>query len=240
MIKKIGKKTYNFFLVIDKSKTLFLLFVEIIVGLFLSISSVYAFTRLATNTLNNKYFNFDSNILDFFYSIRTPMLTKIMLFFTFLGKEPIILISFILVIYLIRKKYRHEAALFFSILVLGFILSNLLKLIIARERPFIHPLVIETFYSFPSGHTMNAFVFYTTLAFFAFRFTRKKLLSIFLSSIFLIVIILVGISRIYLGVHYPTDIIAGFIGGFGWFVTVLVVEKTIIFYKMFRFVKSSS
>lgn len=239
MIKKIGQKTYNFFLVIDKSQVLVLLFSEIVIGLFLSFSSVYIFTKLATNTLNNKYFNFDSNILNFFYSIRNPILTKIMLFFTFLGKEPIIVISFILVIYLIRKKFRHEATLFFSILVLGFGLSNLLKVIIARQRPFIHPLVVETFYSFPSGHTMNAFVFYTTLAFFAFRFTRKKLLSLLVSSLFLILIILIGISRIYLGVHYPTDVIAGFIGGFGWFVTVLVVEKTIIFYKMFRFVNGS-
>lgn len=234
MFKKLGKNIYKFLLHVDQSQASVLIFSEIIFGAFLSFVSVYVFIKFAQNTLNNEYINFDINILNFFYTIRTPLLTKIMVFLSFLGYEPLIIITFFLVIILIRRKYIHEAILFASIIIFEFAINDLLKHIIARNRPFVHPLFVYYSYSFPSGHSMNSFVFYSMLAFFAFRFTRKKLLSFTIGAFCLFLVFLIGVSRIYLGVHYPTDVFAGFVGGFCVFVTALVIEKTIIFFRIFR------
>ncbi len=238
MFGKIGKKINNFLLRVDQSQASVLIFSEIIFGTLLSFMSVYVFVKFSENTLNNKYINFDINILNFFYSIRSPLLTKIMLFFSFLGYEPLIIITFFIVIILIRRRYVHEAILFASIIILEFAINDLLKHLIARNRPFIHPLIVLYSFSFPSGHSMNSFVFYSMLAFFAFRFTRKKMLSILIGIFCLTLVFLIGISRIYLGVHYPTDVFAGFVGGFCVFVTALVIEKTIIFFRLFRLSKN--
>lgn len=239
MVKRIGEKVYNFFNVIDKSQALVLLFTEIVAGVFLSFISVYIFLIFSNNTLNNNYLQFDSTILNFFFEARNPLLTRLMFFITFLGNiNPIILFSFIFVMFLNKRKHRHEALLFLFILISGFILNNALKLFIARERPILDPVIVEAFYSYPSGHSMNSFIFYAVIAFLVYRFTKNKKLAIALSLFFSSLILLIGISRIYLGVHYPTDVIAGFIGGFFWVVTVILLEKTIVFYRLFRFTKS--
>lgn len=108
----------------------------------------------------------------------------------------------------------------------------LFKLRVQRLRPYIDPLVIEHDYSFPSGHAMTAFVFYMTLVYFVYQMTRKKLQSVLLTSAALGVIFLVDVSRVYLGVHYVSDVIGGYIAGFWWVMTVISIEKSMDTYKV--------
>ena len=113
-------------------------------------------------------------------------------------------------------------------------INTALKTFIARERPSQSPLVIENTYSFPSNHAMNATIFFGLISYFSFHFFRKKSLSVMISLLSILLIILIGFSRIYLGVHYFSDVMAGYFAGFWWFVTVLLVDHTLKFYKLFK------
>ena len=192
------------------------------------------FVKLSREVFSAPAFAYDQTISQIIYSLRSPLLTKIMLLITNLGGGYILIPATIITIFLIVRKHKEEAFLFSIILAMGLILNTSLKSILQRPRPDIAPLTNETSYSFPSGHAMNSFVFYTTLSFYFFRFTRKKKLSIFISLISLFLILLIGFSRVYLGVHYPTDILAGYCAGFAWFATAIFIEKTIFFFKYLR------
>jgi len=237
--KKVGRKVYNFLLFLDSSQATVLVFTELLFGTFLSIISFLMFSKIAKDILENDQFRFDSTLINFIYSLRTPLLTKIMNFISFLGNDVIVLGAFIIIILLIRKRYRHEAILFGFIFEMGFFINLFLKFLIRRPRPDIAPLLVELSYSFPSGHSMNSFVFYVAVAYFIFRFTRNKRLSTLIFFTCLLLILSIGFSRIYLGVHYPSDVLAGYIGGAWWFVTALLIEKTIVFYKLFKSSKES-
>ncbi len=240
MKKRIGKKIYNFLLFLDSSQATVLVFTELFLGSIVSIFSFILFSKLSKEVIEKDKFNFDTIIINFVYQLRTPLLTKIMVFLSFIGSDLIVFLAFIIIILLIKKKYKNETVLFSFILAMGFIINILLKFLIRRPRPDIAPLVLETSYSFPSGHSMNSFVFYITLSYFIFRFTRNKKLGMSISLFCLFLIFLIGLSRVYLGVHYPSDVLAGFIGGAWWFVTALLIEKTIIFYKLFKISKKAS
>ena len=104
----------------------------------------------------------DQQIANLFYSWRSPILTGIMIFITNLGSTLIIVVLGLVIFWLIsRRDLKKEAWRFLMTLSGGAIMNNLLKEIIKRPRPLlISPLVNETTYSFPSGHTMNATVLY--------------------------------------------------------------------------------
>lgn len=99
----------------------------------------------------------------------------------------------------------------------GMLLNTLLKQIFVRARPqFANPLLTITNYSFPSGHTMMATVFYGTLCLVFVTYVRKWFLRILAVLFSAMMILLVGFSRIYLGVHYLSDVLAAIFEGLAW------------------------
>lgn len=157
------------------------------------------------NTLDNK-------IYELIIKMLSPETTAIMTFISFLGSAMTLITLTVGFIFLIKdKKYSKFIALN---LIFVFILNRILKFIIARPRPARLRLVFEEGYSFPSGHSMVAFGFYGFLIYLICKnFENKKIkypLVVFLS----LLIIFIGISRVYLGVHYVTDVIGGFIFAF--------------------------
>jgi undecaprenyl-diphosphatase len=107
----------------------------------------------------------------------------------------------------------------------GFGLGWGLKLLVARLRPMEIALVPETSHSFPSLHALSAMVLYLFVAYIFYYYSRRFWQSyiVFVGSV--ITAILIGLSRVYLGVHYFSDVIAGFTFGIGWFSLVLLVQK---------------
>lgn len=89
-------------------------------------------------------------------------------------------------------------------------LNVLLKQIVQRPRPTEYRIITETGYSFPSGHSMISMAFYGFLIYLIYQYVQSKYLKIGLIAFLSILIISIGISRIYLGVHYTSDVMAGF------------------------------
>lgn len=113
------------------------------------------------------------------------------------------------------SKTRYKIALPLSIAVITSAIFNIiLKNIFTRERPNILKLVSETSYSFPSGHAMINITLYTMLILLIWKYIKGKKTKYIMTSACLILTALIGYSRIYLGVHYVTDIIGGWLAGF--------------------------
>lgn len=99
----------------------------------------------------------------------------------------------------------------------GLLLSLLLKSIIDRPRPTVVPhLMPEASTSFPSGHSLMSAVVYATLGALLARFVDTPLLKAYCIVVALLLTLLIGASRVYLGVHWPTDVLAGWCAGLGW------------------------
>lgn len=211
-----------------------LIFLEVVTGIILSIFSLLFFVFITNAVLQKQTNLIDQSVSNFLYSLRSPLLTKAMLFTSFLGEQIVIAGSVLIVIFLTRARHRKETFIFPLLLVMGLVVSSLLKIIFKVPRPTADPLLALDTYSFPSGHALNAFLFYATIAYFVYHFTKRKLTALLVSITALIVILLVGISRIYLGVHHPSDVLAGYDVGLSLFVTTIVIDKTIDYFRMIR------
>jgi len=217
-----------------KSHGVVLLLLEMAVGTLSSVVLGILFAKWSLKLAEGDMWIYDQVISRIIYGLRTPLLTSIMLFITRLGAGFTLEIMSILVILFAWKHHRKEALFFIIILVMGLAINTALKNTVRRPRPEIAPLVIETSYSYPSGHAMNSVVFYSAVAFFMYHFTRSKRWSTIFFGLSCGLIGLIGFSRVYLGVHYPSDVVAGWVIGGWWLATVLLMEKTVVFWSLTR------
>jgi undecaprenyl-diphosphatase len=108
------------------------------------------------------------------------------------------------------------------------LLDQLLKGLFARPRPFFeHPVLVEASYSFPSGHAMESFVLYGMLAYFAvlaLKTWRARTAVVFGAAL---LVLLIGLSRMYLGVHYFSDVLAGYAAGGVWLCALITGAETV-------------
>lgn len=170
---------------------------------------------------------FDHQVINYFKSWRTVRLNQIINDITALGSLSVIgLLTFIMIGLLIAYK-DAKGLLYLIIMSLGTItLPWILKALFERPRPSVleHLARVET-HSFPSGHAFAASVMYLSLAYLASRRLDTLKVEILYYLLATLVIALVGLSRIYLGVHYPTDIVAGISSGIAWFLLVTLVMQ---------------
>jgi undecaprenyl-diphosphatase len=168
---------------------------------------------------------FDHSVLRAFAGLRTPRRTETALDITALGSGTL-LVFFTLIAFvtLLRMKARMEALQLAVSAVGGALLTILLKGWVDRVRPTEVSHVIEVSgFSYPSGHSFSAAAFYTTLAVVVGARTPSRRLRALLGTIAVLVIVLVALSRQYLGVHYPSDTIAGVGLGVAWALFVAVL-----------------
>lgn len=154
----------------------------------------------------------DNEVYEFIYSSESFITTSIMLGFTKVGEVwAMIALSLLVVAYLMLKKLKIEALFFALSMILAGTLNPLLKNIFDRERPTLLRLIDITGFSFPSGHAMGSTAFFGSLAYLIHR--GDSSIKPYLIGLCVFTIIMISTSRVYLGVHYPTDIIAGIVGG---------------------------
>ncbi|HEX6922276.1 MAG TPA: phosphatase PAP2 family protein [Bacillales bacterium] len=135
----------------------------------------------------------------------------------------------LLVIYLYTRRNRWTAALFAFNLIGVRQLNWLLKAIVERQRPGLEHLLQVSYYSFPSGHAMNSTAFFGFLAYVLHRKLKMKGLKttapVWIATD--VLVFLIGISRVYLGVHYPMDVLGGFLAGGAWLCLTLFLDTFI-------------
>ena len=193
----------------------------IILAIFLSI-----FIVIAKDVFQKELFNFDKVIYDFFVSIRNPILNMFFMIITELGSaEFLIIFTLISVVIIKNKVYRFLIPINLAFTGLfNYILKNFFE----RPRPNILRLVEENGYSFPSGHAMASTAFYGLLIIFFLKNIKDKKNRNIICIILSLLIIFIDISRIYVGVHYVSDVLAGTCLSISYLIILSIVLKDLL------------
>lgn len=169
----------------------------------------------------------DSYVYNLVTSNMTDGKNNFFKFITLLGstKYMICMCIVFLIISVLTNKKRLTTNVILG-LITSTIVNNVIKIIVCRERPDVLKLVEETTYSFPSGHTMAATMLYGILIYYVYNSKLNKYIKILLITLLSLLIILIMISRIYLGAHYVTDVVAGlFLSAFLVIIMVNICKK---------------
>ncbi|MCK6255888.1 phosphatase PAP2 family protein [Fictibacillus sp. KIGAM418] len=205
----------------------------LVIGFLLAAAAIFIFASLSEEIVEKEPFEFDPVIIDAIRSYSSPGLDRVMLFFTEIGSKLALgILLAVGMLWLWFKRQNLWGMVFFLLAVGGGGLLNLLlKNAFQRKRPNADPLVEALGFSFPSGHAMGSMVYYGFLGYLVVRSKRKPLRKAGWTLLFAVAIIGIGISRIYLGVHYPSDIIAGYSAGLVWLLLCIAALEAVYFYK---------
>jgi membrane-associated phospholipid phosphatase len=222
--------------VIKKVKRLLAIFVEalanvykylgawLLISLAVALCAILFFTWLASEVLENETLAFDEGVRAFIHSQASPSLSFIMRLVTQLGSALWLIVSGLcLAVSFTMVKWWRGVALFIVTMAGAVTLNITLKLIFRRARPdsyFETPL--PSSYSFPSGHALLSLCFYGMIAFIIARSMSTSTTRFFIWTIAALIVGLIGFSRVYLGVHYPTDVVASYAVALAWVLTVSV------------------
>ena len=196
-------------------------------GLGFSALFIVLFSEIAEEAMEQETWLFDSSIIGFFQSIESSVLDVLMIATTEMGSVWFVTAFSIAVIGLLWFKERDKWGILFFLIAVGGggLLTLLLKNLYERERPSINPEIDAIGFSFPSGHSMGSVIFYGFVMYLVLRSSRSELFKGLAISMMGVLVVLIGISRIYLGAHFPSDVLAGFIAGAIWLIlSILALE----------------
>jgi undecaprenyl-diphosphatase len=198
-----------------------------------SIISGVIFIMIMLLVITNNIAWFDDAIISLVQGLENDRLTSFMKFLSFIGSSLMSVMIFVLVFLFLMIVLKHRRELImFLVTVGGSELWNLiLKNIIQRARPNTHRLVEITGFSFPSGHSMAAFALYGAITFLLWRHIPQFAGRIAMITAGIALTLLIGISRIYLGVHYPSDVIGGYAASATWLMICIVCFRKWSFVK---------
>ncbi|MBL6446238.1 phosphatase PAP2 family protein [Fulvivirga sp. 29W222] len=230
---------------LGKHSNEYVLFViSLIIPAIICLLAFNVFLEIIESLEANELVSFDNTITEFIHSFRNDKITPVVTFITDLGDVAayMVIIPLIAILLYYHGHHRWKLSLQATIVLLSaFFLNIALKNLISRPRPLEElRLVTAHSYSFPSGHSMSAFAFYGFLIYLTYKHVSNTLLKILLILIQLLLILSIGLSRVYLGVHFPTDVLAGFIAGLIWLIICIVVFNFINLYRIRQIPKKGS
>ncbi len=194
-------------------------------GLTICLLLIWALAKLSREILERESFAFDTSFLLWLHQFANPTLDNLMVNITQLGNPMFVIPVATITLGILVGSRQKSAALMFAIACLGgAILNTGLKLVFTKPRPELwHRLIVETSYSYPSGHALGSMVLYGMIAYILSQRYPK-----FSSIIYVVaagLILAICFSRLYLGVHWPTDIMAGLGIGLLWLVICISMLK---------------
>ncbi len=192
------------------------------------------FLDLTERLKENQLQGLDQKVSKWIFSYRSESLTPAVKLITDLGDKMayVVLVPLIGLLFYVNGR-RWRLTIQSIIVLLSTSLLNIwIKNIISRPRPLPDLRLVEAHsYSFPSGHSMSAIAFYGFLVYLTLTLVRNLPLKIFLLLVEILLILGIGLSRIYLGVHYPSDVLAGFAAGLFWLMICIALFRAINFYR---------
>jgi undecaprenyl-diphosphatase len=197
---------------------------KVLIGLAIALLFLWLFVELSENLLENEFQQLDENFGNWVHSYSSPVLDQVFNFFTSLGNAlgiiGITLVTFGLLIW--RRHYNYGWLLLLAVGG-GIIINQTMKVLFQRPRPQLWTQVIERpdSFSFPSGHATVAMCYFGVLLWLGIRFFRRPPAKVAWSILILFIIFMIGLSRIYLGVHYLTDVAGGYLSGGFWLLMLL-------------------
>lgn len=196
-----------------------------VTGLIICLLIIYLIAKLSEEVWEKEAFAFDKTILLWIHQFANSTWDTIMVNITRIGNPTtVITITIITFAILWWKRYRQEAKIFALHALGGAILSYGLKLAFSKQRPQLwQQIITEKTYSYPSGHALGSMVIYGFLAYLLASHYPKFARIIYTFAT--ILIIAIGLSRLYLGVHWPTDVIAGYGVGYLWLMFSIIMLK---------------
>lgn len=220
----------------QSQKSYLRLLAGIVLGFIAALACIGVFYEILAALNADELGHFDDRIILFIYGFRSDVLTDILLFITELGDRTGYLLAGIALLVFFYFRYRS----FIFPLQTGMVLlvagglNRWLKALINRPRPDADRLMEAHGLSFPSGHAMSSIAFYGFLIYLTWRLTPKNpVLRWVLTLVLVLLILAIGLSRVYLGVHYPSDVVAGYLAG----AACLAVFISIFSYVRYRYAR---
>lgn len=203
-------------------------------GLFLGIlvsvvaSAVFAWLWDQVKDRDRLTTGFDRSLLWWMFHHRTPWVTSLAEGLAWMGSPPVIVSVAVVaaLLGLVWHKTRGAAwTLPIAVMGAGVIIQGI-KITFQRPRPdFFTPLLHEKGFSFPSGHSLIAIVVYGLIGYFVMHFFHGHRARVAVGVLTGLLVFLIGLSRVYVGVHYPTDVLAGWTVGLPWLITCLGIHE---------------
>ncbi|MEX0967582.1 MAG: phosphatase PAP2 family protein [Bacteroidia bacterium] len=206
------------------------------IAIILGMLTLNGFVELTEELFDDTLQPVDEAIFEYVWSFRSDGLTLFMTIITWLGGP----LGYLLImaglgsyLYFVHAHWRYTIQVFVVLLLAGLV-NIILKEWIDRPRPAGDHLVEVFSLSYPSGHAMSAMSFYGFLIYIAFTNLTHSWSRYLLSASLVILIFLVGLSRVYLGVHFPSDVAAGFLAGLFWVALCILIFNLITIYRRQR------
>ncbi len=179
---------------------------------------LYLYLKLVSEILEKEMDALDSAVYALVHLWDSTVLHGFMLFITQTGSPfALIVLSLPLLAWMYRQQYRVQTFLFFVTTIAGGgVINTLLKNLYQRERPLINDAIGAYGYSLPSGHAMISVLFYGTVTYFVLRTRYANWVKALVALLTFVMIVLIGMSRVYLEAHYFSDVLAGYLCGAMW------------------------
>jgi undecaprenyl-diphosphatase len=207
-----------------------MLSLSLVLGLAAAIGALLFLAWLADEVPEGELRHFDDGTRAAVHQFASPFLTSAMLDISFLGSTLFLTgLTVVVVFCFALLRWRREAILFGITMAGAALLDVTLKYFFHRARPTpFFDIVAPKSYSFPSGHALASFCFYGALAAILTTRIKNRNAQVVMWIISATLVFLIGFSRVYLGVHYTTDVLAGFCAALIWIVTVGFVEQRLV------------
>ncbi len=210
-------------------KDTFLILAEVVIVLLISFLSAYIFYELSLLLKADELDKFDLYYTTMIRADTSPPVEVIMRTATFIGNaEAVSVLAMLTIVYFLFINPQRWYSIKIPVVCIGSISLNLfLKYLYERPRPEVSYMIEAVGLSFPSGHAMFSFSFFGLLIYIIWHYRGSIAFKILTTVVLVTIILLIGISRVYLGVHYPSDVLAGFAAGFSWLLICLLVLRRI-------------